>query len=102
MLGARGSVGARAAGGRAARERAAVACFTAVGLGLLVAVATIAVLSSPFPFRRFTDDPAVLLIFHAPYGWILPMCVAPALGAHVLALRWLWSTRAGGRVGASG
>ncbi|MCX4245080.1 hypothetical protein [Paraliomyxa miuraensis] len=73
--------------------RAAVGLFTLVGFSLLLAVATIAVLSSPVPFRVFTNEPAVLLVFHVPYGWIVPMCVAPALLGHLLALRWLWRAR---------
>ena len=50
---------------------------------------SIAVLSSPFPFRMFFNEPAVQLIFYVPYGWILPMCVAPALAGHVVLFRWL-------------
>ncbi|MCG8417354.1 MAG: hypothetical protein MJE77_05350 [Proteobacteria bacterium] len=75
-------------------SRAAVWAFNLVGFGLLVNVAGIAILSSPFPFRVFMNDPAVLLVFHFPYGWILPMCVAPALMGHVLVFRWLWRSRA--------
>lgn len=74
-------------------SRLVVALFCLVGLGLLVTVATIAVLSSPLPFRVFLDDPPVLLALHAPYGWIVPMAVAPALAGHLLLLRWLWRTR---------
>ncbi len=74
-------------------SRALVWAFNLVGLGLLINVATIAVLSSPVPFRVFTNEPAVLLVFHFPYGWILPMCVAPALAGHVLVFRWLRRTR---------
>ena len=70
--------------------------FNLVGFGLLINVATIAVLSSPVPFRMFHDEPAVLLVFHFPYGWILPMCVAPALVGHLLVFRWLWRTRRAG------
>ncbi len=74
-------------------SRAVVWAFNLVGFGLLLNVGAIAVLSSPFPFRVFTNEPAVLLIFHFPYGWILPMCVAPALAGHVVVFRWLLRTR---------
>ncbi len=74
-------------------SRALVWVFNLIGLGLLINVAAIAVLSSPFPFRMFLDEPAVLLVFHFPYGWIVAMCVAPALAGHVLVFRWLWRTR---------
>jgi hypothetical protein len=74
-------------------SRPLVWLFNLVGFALLVNVATIAVLSSPVPFRSFMNDPAVLLVFHAPYGWIVPMCVAPALAGHLVLFRWLWRTR---------
>ena len=75
-------------------SRPLVWLFNLVGFALLVNVATIAVLSSPVPFRAFWNDPPVLLAFHAPYGWIVPMCVAPALAGHLVIFRWLWRTRA--------
>ncbi|MEM7153947.1 MAG: hypothetical protein AAF799_13945 [Myxococcota bacterium] len=74
-------------------SRPLVWAFNLLGLGLLLNVASIAILSSPVPFRMYTEGPAVLLVFHFPYGWILPMCVAPALAGHILVFRWLWHTR---------
>lgn len=74
-------------------SRPLVWLFNLVGFALLVNVATIAILSSPVPFRAFLDDPPILLVFHAPYAWIVPMCVAPALAGHLLVFRWLWRTR---------
>jgi hypothetical protein len=76
-------------------SRPLVWLFNLVGLGLLLTVGSIAVLSSPVPFRTFMNEPPVLLVFQAPYGWIVPMCVAPALAGHLLVFRWLWRTRAG-------
>lgn len=75
-------------------SRALVWAFNIVGFALLINVAAIAVLSSPFPFRVFTEEPAVQLVFHAPYSWIVSMCVAPALAGHILIFRWLSHTRA--------
>lgn len=74
-------------------SRPLVWLFNLVGFALLVTVASIAVLSSPVPFRVFTNDPPMLLVYHAPYGWIVPMCVAPALAGHLLLFRWLWRAR---------
>ncbi|PCC68098.1 hypothetical protein SAMN02745121_04557 [Nannocystis exedens] len=70
-------------------SRPLVWAFNLLGTALLVNVATIAVLSSPVPFRHFTRDPAVLLAFHFPYGWIVPFCVGAALAGHVIVFRWL-------------
>ncbi|WP_434417397.1 hypothetical protein [Nannocystis pusilla] len=70
-------------------SRPLVWAFNLLGTALLVNVATIAVLSSPVPFRYFTKEPAVLLAFHFPYGWIVPFCVGAALAGHVIVFRWL-------------
>ncbi len=74
-------------------SRTLVWAYNLVGFGLLLNVGAIAVLSSPVPFRVFTNEPAVLLAFHFPYGWIVPACVAPALAGHLLVFRWLFRTR---------
>jgi len=75
---------------RAGPSRAVGWVFNLVGLALVLNVAAVAVLSSPFPIRVFTNEPAVVLVYHFPYGWIVPMCVAPALAGHVVLFRWLW------------
>ena len=60
-----------------------------LGLGLLLRVASIAVLSSPLPIRRYFEGPPVQLASHVPTVWIVPLCVGGALAGHVVALRWL-------------
>ncbi len=67
----------------------AASLFTLVGLGLLFNVGQIAVRSTPSPMRTFLNDPPVLLAFHAPFTWIVPVCVSGALFGHVIAIRWL-------------
>jgi len=74
-------------------SRALIWAFNLIGFGLLVNVGAIAALSSPVPFRVFTNEPAVLVAFNFPYGWIVPMCVAPALAGHLLVFRWLLRSR---------
>lgn len=66
----------------------AVLAVNALGLALLAAVGTIAVLSTPTPLRAY-EGPPLLLAYHFPYGWIVPMCVAAALFAHLVAFRAL-------------
>lgn len=63
--------------------------YTLVGLLLLAVVVTIAVMSAPVPVRQFWEEPAVQLPLHAPYGWIVSICVAGALFGHLVVLRWL-------------
>ena len=70
-------------------ERAAVWTFNLVGFALLLVVSSIAVLSSPVPIRSYLNDPPVLLAFHFPYGWIVPVCVGGAMFGHLLVFRWL-------------
>jgi hypothetical protein len=68
--------------------------FNLVGFALLMTVMSIAVRSAPLPLRTYMNDPPVLLLFYAPYTWILPVCVAGALFGHLLVFRWLkhhWS-----------
>jgi hypothetical protein len=67
--------------------------FNLLGLTLLVAVVHIAVRSSPVPFRTYLNEPAVQLAFHAPYTWIVPICVAGALFGHVVTIRALLRSR---------
>lgn len=66
-----------------------IAAFNVLGLVLLVAVASIAIRSTPGPLRTYADDPAVLLAFHFPFGWIVPICVGGALLGHIVVFRWL-------------
>ena len=59
-----------------------------LGLLLLANVARVAVLSSPLPFAWPLARP-LQLAFHLPYAFILPLCVAGALGGHILLTRRL-------------
>jgi len=61
--------------------------FQALGLGLLVNVARIAVQSAPTPLRQFPEDPPLLLAWFVPYTWIVTVCVAGALAGHLVLLR---------------
>ncbi|MEM1451302.1 MAG: hypothetical protein AAGI22_19445 [Planctomycetota bacterium] len=69
-------------------DRRLVLVFNVVGLALLLAVATIAVVSAPVPFRRFPDPP-LLLPYHWPHAWIVPFGVSAALLGHLLTFRAL-------------
>jgi hypothetical protein len=69
--------------------RSIVLSFNLLGLGLLINVMTIAILSAPTPVRVYMNDPPVLLPFNFPYAWIIPWCVGGALFGHLLVFRWL-------------
>jgi hypothetical protein len=75
-------------------RRWVVLSFNLLGFGLLIVVMSIAMRSIPWPLRTYMNEPPVLLAFHSPYTWILPVCVAGALLGHLLVFRWLrqnWS-----------
>jgi hypothetical protein len=74
-------------------SRRAVWAFNLVGSALLVNVGTIAVRSSPVPLRAYLNEPPVLLALHAPYTWIVPICVAGALFGHLVTFRRLFGTQ---------
>ena len=72
----------------------AIAGYTVLGLGLLLRVASLAVLSSPLPLRLYFEGPPVQLAAYVPTVWIVPLCVGGALAGHVVALLWLRIQRA--------
>ena len=61
-------------------------CF---GLGLLINIVTVAVLSMPTPFRQFS--PANLSVTEAPFIWLPAFLVTSALFGHLLVFRKLQS-----------
>jgi hypothetical protein len=73
-------------------SRRAAWAFNLIGSALLVNVASIAVRSSPVPLRTYLNEPPVLLAFHAPFTWIVPVCVAGALFGHAITFRRLLGT----------
>ncbi len=81
---------ALAAAPLAVRSRAAAWTATVVGFALLMNVARVALMSSPLPFS-WQVQPPLLLAAHLPYAWIVPVCVAAALAAHLVTFRALLS-----------
>jgi hypothetical protein len=69
--------------------RRAAWLFNLAGAALLANVAAIAVRSSPVPLRSYMNEPPVLLALHAPFTWIVPVCVSGALFGHLVAFRRL-------------
>ena len=63
-------------------------------MGLLLNVGSIALRSSPVPLRTFMNEPPVLLALHAPYTWIVPVCVGGALLGHLLGFRRAFGSEA--------
>ena len=63
-------------------------CF---GLGLLINIVTVAMLSMPTPFRQFS--PANLFVAEAPFIWLPALLVTSALFGHLLVFRKLHSEK---------
>jgi hypothetical protein len=60
-----------------------------LGLALLINIVSVAVLSAPFPFRIFMNEPANTFVAHFPYILLPGLHVLTALTLHGLTLRRL-------------
>jgi hypothetical protein len=69
--------------------RGVVLAWNLLCLALLVNIVAVAVLSTPVPFRRFTEGPPNLLPSTFPYIWLPSFLVQVALGSHLLVFRQL-------------
>ena len=68
------------------------------GLALLVNIVVIAVLSIPFPFQFFTQEPANRMVTAFPFVWLPTLLVPLAMFAHLVSLRLtLHDLRSGAR-----
>ena len=75
------------------RSRPVVVAWNVLGLLLLTNIVTIAVLSTPVPFRQFMNDPPNLLPGTFPYVWLPTFLVQAALFGHLLVFRALRQSR---------
>jgi hypothetical protein len=80
---------------RGGRSTGLVVAWNVLALALLANIVTIAVLSTPVPFRQFTDGPANLLPSLVPYVWLPSFLVQLALAGHLLVFRRLRSAGTG-------
>jgi hypothetical protein len=72
--------------------RGVVLGWNLLGLALLANIVGVAVLSTPVPFRQFTEGPPNLLPSTFPYIWLPSFLVQVALGSHLLVFRQLRAT----------
>ena len=77
----------------AAWSRALVFAWNTLGLGLLLNVVTIAILSAPTPMRRFMNEPANTWITQFPFVWLPTVMVFAALAGHLVIYRRLLADR---------
>jgi hypothetical protein len=69
----------------------AVIAFDVIGAALLLNVLRVAMLSTPGPLFSYPDAQPLLLAYHVPTSWIVPVCVGGALAGHVVLTRALLS-----------
>lgn len=69
--------------------RGVIRAWNILGLALLANIVSIAVLSTPVPFRRFLESPPHTLPSTFPYIWLPSFLVQVALGSHLLVFRQL-------------
>jgi hypothetical protein len=64
------------------------------GLGSLINIATVAILSMPTPLRHFMNDPPNTLLTHFPFIYLPAVLVPAGYIAHLLSIRQLVRSRA--------
>lgn len=77
--------------------RRGLLAWNVLGMGLLINIVAIAVLSMPTAMRAFPAGPANTFIATAPYVWLPALLVPAALAGHLLVFRRLLIERADGR-----
>jgi len=60
-----------------------------IGLGMLLYIMVVSILSTPYSFRYFMNDPANTLPFHFPFVWLPGVVVPFAMLLHLLSIRRL-------------
>lgn len=61
------------------------------GIALLANIVIVALLSTPYPFRQFMNEPANTIVFSFPFIWLPGFVVPFALLLHLIAIRRLWN-----------
>ncbi len=67
--------------------------WNGVGLGMALTIVTISILSSPVPFRTFTEGPANTFVATVPFVWLPAFVVPLALLFHLWSLGQLIGAR---------
>jgi len=60
-----------------------------VGLLVLANIVVVAVLSTPYPFRYFMNEPGNTIVFNFPFVWLPSFVVPFALLLHLISIRRL-------------
>ena len=60
-----------------------------IGLGMLLYIMVVSILSTPYSFRYFMNEPANTLPFHFPFVWLPGVVVPFAMLLHLLSIRRL-------------
>ena len=69
--------------------KALIWLWNLAGLGLLINIVGIAILSTPVPFRQFLNDPPNVWVLNVPFVWLPMVMVLAALFGHLAVARKL-------------
>lgn len=72
-------------------SRTGVVVWNLISIGLLVNIVTIALLSTPSPWRVFTNEPANYIVTHFPIAFLPGFLVPLAYYLHVFSLKQMFS-----------
>jgi hypothetical protein len=72
-------------------SRSAYAVLNLIGLGLVLNITIVSVLSLPVPFQVFTESN--IWVTQAPYIWLPTFLVQLAVAGHIVSFRKLWLER---------
>lgn len=67
--------------------------YNIIGLGLLLNILVIAVLSMPTPIRHFMNEPSNAVVAEFPFIYLPGVLVVIALAMHIFSLRQIWLLR---------
>lgn len=73
--------------------RTAAVVYNIIGIGLLLNILVIALLSMPMSFRYFMNEPANVIVGTFPFIYLPAVLVVLAYSFHIFSLRQLWLLR---------
>ena len=69
------------------KSKAAMMTWNIFGLIMLANIVSVAILSTPLPFRVFTEGPANTVIAYFPFVWLPGFVVPVAFAMHLFSIR---------------
>lgn len=71
-------------------SRTGIVIWNVIGLGLLLNIVIVAILSTPSPWRVFMNEPANYIVTYFPISWLPGFLVPLAYYLHFMSIRQMW------------